>query len=119
METLNNYLQISAQLYKHLIEIPDGEERTRYIEKINSLLDKRGGFVVQLKQSNFQFDQTNKTHNIIFELDKGIQKRLSLVMEAVKEDIKDIQNTKKHELQYIDPYESLRTVEGRYYDGKK
>ncbi|KOP77732.1 flagellar assembly protein FliT [Lysinibacillus sp. FJAT-14745] len=116
---LNIYLQTSAQLFKYLTNIPNGEERTQYISKINEYLDERGKLVDQIKQLNFQYDEKNKTHQTLFELDQGIQERLSMVMEAVKEDIKDLQNTKKHELQYIDPYESLRIVEGRYYDGKK
>ena len=116
---LNNYLQKSAQLYKHLTSIPDDEKRTEYIEKINQLLDERGELVIKLQESNFQFDDTIKTHKILFELDKGIQERLILVMDAVKDDIKELQNTKKHERQYIDPYENLRALEGRYYDGKK
>jgi flagellar protein FliT len=116
---LNDYLQKSAQLFKHLTVIPEGKERTEYIEKINHLLDEREELVFQLQQSNFQFDDSNKTHKTLYELDKGIRERLSLVMNAVKNDIKDLQNTKRNELHYIDPYENLRIIEGRYYDGKK
>ena len=119
MDILNKYLQSSAQLYKLLTNIPDGENRTIYIEEINCLLDERGKLVKQLQDLNFEYDDSVKIHQTLFELDKGIRERLSLVMEAVKEDIKDLQNTKKHERQYIDPYEDLRTLEGRYYDGKK
>ena len=119
MDILNKYLQTSAKLFKHLTDIPDGENRTSYIEAINRLLDERGDLINQLKDSNFRYDEKNKIHLTLFELDKGIRERLVLVMEAVKEDIKDFQNTKKHERQYIDPYEGLRTIEGRYYDGKK
>lgn len=119
MDILNKYLQSSAKLFKHLTEMPDGENRTSYIEEINRLLDERGHLVTQLQDLNFRYDDSIRTHQTLFELDKGIRERLSLVMEAVKEDIKDLQNTKKHERQYIDPYENLRTLEGRYYDGKK
>ncbi|MEO4054189.1 flagellar protein FliT [Solibacillus sp. CAU 1738] len=116
---LTNYLQTSAQLFKYLTQIPTGEERTEYINKINEYLDERGKLVDQLKQFNFKYNETIKMHQTLFELDKGIQERLAIVMEVVKEDIKELQNTKKHEQQYIDPYESLRILEGRYYDGKK
>lgn len=116
---LKDYLQKSAQLYKHLTDIPDGEDRTDYIEKINIFLDERAELVLQLQKANFQYEDLNKTHKTLFELDKGIQERLTLVMDAVKNDIKELQNTKKNERHYIDPYEDLRTLEGRYYDGKK
>lgn len=116
---LTSYMQISAQLYKYLTQIPTGEERTDYTNKINDYLDDRGKLVDQIKQFNFKYDETNKTHQTLFELDKGIQERLSKVLDVVKEDIKELNNSKKHEQHYIDPYESLRTLEGRYYDGKK
>lgn len=119
MDILNKCLQTSAQLFKHLSDIPEGENRSSYIEEINRLLDERGNLINQLKELNFQYDEKNKIHFTLFELDKGIRERLNIVMEAVKADIKDFQNTKKHERQYIDPYESLRILEGRYYDGKK
>lgn len=115
----NEYLQKSAQLFKHLTIIPEGENRTEYVEKINQLLDERGELVINLKKTGFKFNPEDKTHNTLFELDKGIQERLALVMDAVKNDIKDLQNTKKNERHYIDPYENLRILEGRYYDGKK
>lgn len=115
----NEYLQKSAQLFKFLTTIPDGEERTAYIEKINQLLDDRGEMVVSLQKTGFKFNPEDKTHNTIYELDKGIQERLALVMDTVRNDIKDLQNTKKNERHYIDPYEDLRIIEGRYYDGKK
>lgn len=116
---ITDYLQASAKLLKFLTSIPNGEERTAYIIQINAYLDERGKLVDQLIQLNFKYDESNKTHQTLFELDKGIQERLAKVMETVKVDIKELQNTKKHEQQYIDPYESLRILEGRYYDGKK
>jgi flagellar protein FliT len=116
---VNDYLQISAQLYKHLTTVPVGEERSEYIKKINDLLDQRGEAINALQQSDFKYDENNNIHQTLFELDKGIQLRLKLVMDEVKNDIKELNNTKKNERHYIDPYEDLRTIEGRYYDGKK
>lgn len=116
---LSDYLQISAKVFKDLTQIPTGDERTEFISEINEQLDERGKIVDQLKQFNFKYDELNKIHQTLFELDKGIQERLALVMEAVKEDIREMQNAKKNEQQYIDPYQNLRSLEGRYYDGKK
>ncbi|UXJ69549.1 flagellar protein FliT [Lysinibacillus fusiformis] len=119
MDIINDYLQISAQLFKYLITIPQGEERTQYIEKINDMLDERGLIVEKLKKNNFLYDSSNKIHHTMLELDKGIQERLDLVYESVKLDMKDFLNAKKNEIQYINPYESLQNLDGRYFDGKK
>lgn len=119
MKLEKEFLEVSAKLYDHLTVIPDGEERILYIESINNLLDQRGDIIEELKSNKFQYNAENASHKMLFELDKGIHKRLLLVQEAIKLDMKDLQNAKKNELHYIDPYESLRNLDGRYFDGKK
>lgn len=119
MDLINELLRVSAKLYKHLTEIPSGDERTPFIEEINVLLDERGIIIENLKKEGFHYDSTNKAHVTLFELDKGICERLNLVNEAVKLDIKNLQNSKKHEMQYINPYANVQVVDGRYYDKKK
>ena len=73
----------------------------------------------KLKSSGFCYDKNNGIHKTLNELDQGIQERLQLVGDAVKTDILNLQNSKKHEIQYVNPYGSLRNLDGRYYDGKK
>lgn len=119
MDLISQMLQVSANLYKYLIEIPTGDKRTEYIDKINNMLNERGQLVELLKQDGFQFDPTNKTHAILLELDKGIRERLDNVMNQVKTDMKNLINSKKHEMQYINPYSNVRVMDGRYYDKKK
>ncbi|MFP3919903.1 flagellar protein FliT [Lysinibacillus telephonicus] len=119
MDLTTQLLQVSAKLFKHLTTIPNGNERTTFIEEINNLLDERGQLVEQLKLEGFHYDESIKTHVTLFELDKGIQERLNLVLNEVKTDIKNLNNSKKHEMQYINPYSSVRVMDGRYYDKKK
>ena len=58
-------------------------------------------------------------HMTLFELDKGIREKLDIIMQSIKDDIKDVQKSKKVERQYIDPYGDVRQLNSRYYDGKK
>ncbi len=119
MEKLQQLLQISAKLYQHLTEIPDGDERDGYIEQIDELLDERGLCMQILLDDGFKIDMTNRSHQMLVELDKGIRERLDKVMAAVKEDMKELNKAKKHEHQYINPYASVSTMDGRYYDNKR
>jgi len=48
MQSIEQLLQVSANLYKLLGEIP--EERDSYIENINAMLDKRGIFIKRLQE---------------------------------------------------------------------
>ena len=118
MELTQSLLQVSAKLYQHLTNIPADEKREAYIETIHSLLDKRGLLIEKMREDDFQVDLKNKSHTMLVELDKGIRERLNKVMKTIQIDLKDIQNTKKNEQQYMNPYASVQVMDGRYYDKK-
>lgn len=121
MDNIQQLLQISAKLYKHLTvtDIPTGDERTVYIDEINHMLDARGNLIDKLRQDEFVIESDNKLHETLVQLDKGIRERLEIVMQAVKQDMKDLQNSKKNEKQYMNPYSSVQVMDGMYYDKKK
>lgn len=89
MDLIQQLLQVSAKLYKHLSAFPSGEERTEYIDEVNGLLDERGTLVKQLREQNFQYDETDETHVTLYKLDKGIRERLDLLFNEVKADLKN------------------------------
>lgn len=111
-------LRVSATLYEHLGSIPKPDDRDAYIETIQSLLDERGTIIHDLQQNNFTFNPSNKMHAMLAELDKGIKSRLTTAMTTVKSDLKNLQNAKKNEKQYMNPYSSVRVMDGMYYDKK-
>jgi flagellar protein FliT len=119
MDLTQQLLQVSAKLYQHITNLPADNEREKYIEKINSLLDERGHFMEALKREGFQYDSSNKAHAMLSELDKGIRDRLNKVLDSIRLDLKDLQNSKKSERQYINPYANIEVMDGRYYDRKK
>lgn len=119
MSEVQQLLQLSAKLYQHLTTIPAGDEREKFIEEIDSMLDERGACVEKLQQAGFVFNRDDRTHQMLAELDKGIRERLEKVMAAVKDDMKDLQNAKRNEQQYMNPYANVSTMDGRYYDNKQ
>jgi len=118
MQQINQLLQMSANLYKLLGDIPKGEDRDDYVDTINSLLDKRGTIINGLKQEGFQYDEQDRVHRTLLELDNGIKERLAAVMSAVKQDMANLQKSKKSEAQYFNPYGNVRVMDGMYYDKK-
>lgn len=119
MNLTQQLLQISAKLYQHLTNLPSEDEREDYIEKIDHLLEERGQCMEAIKNEGFQYDSSNKSHAMLAELDKGIRERLNKVFELIKSDLKELQNSKKNERQYINPYSNIEVMDGRYYDQKK
>ena len=118
MQPIDQLLQASANLFKHLGETPKGEDRDEYINTINNMLDKRGSIINGLKQEGFHFDEQDRIHRTLLELDNGIKERLATVMDAVKQDMANLQKTKKSEQQYYNPYSNVRVMDGMYYDKK-
>lgn len=118
MQLTDQLLQVSANLYKTLGEIPKGEERDDFIDNISDMLDKRGTIIESLLQEGFNFDVKNRVHRTLLELDNGIKERLAMVMNAVKQDMANLQKTKKNEEQYFNPYANVRVMDGMYYDKK-
>ena len=118
MEQTQQLLQASAKLYQHLTNLPKDEEREEYIEKVHTLLDDRGILIEEMQKNGFRVESTNKSHQMLVELDKGIRERLDKVMKMIQTDLKDLQNAKKNEKQYLNPYSSVQVMDGRYYDKK-
>lgn len=118
MEQVKELLQISAKLYQHLAVIPKSEKRDEYIEQINQQLDERGIIIEKLREQGFIANPAEKSHVTLIELDKGIRERLNIVMKEIKDDLKDLQNAKKNEQQYMNPYANVQVMDGRYYDKK-
>ena len=118
MEQTQELLQVSAKLYQHLTEVPLTEQRDAFIEKIHILLDERGAIIKQLQKAGFKIDSSNRSHIMLAKLDKAIQEQLEKVMDFVKDDLKALQNAKKNEKQYMNPYANVAVMDGRYYDKK-
>lgn len=119
MQSVKQLLQISERLYKLLGNIPSNEERNEYIEQIHQLLDQRKISIDMVVDEGFRFDEQNQMHCILKELDKGISDRLRKVMDLIKRDMANLQNAKKNEIQYYNPYADVRVMDGMYYDKKK
>lgn len=118
MDNTQQLLQVSAKLYQHLTAMPDDDKRDAFLEQMNTLLDERGELIKHLQQLGFTVDITNKSHMMLVELDKGIRERLDKAMSVIKADLRTVQNSKKNEQQYMNPYSSVAVMDGRYYDKK-
>lgn len=118
MQSVEQLLQISIRLYKVLGDIPSNEKRDEYIEQIHQLLDQRKVSIDRVVHEGFRFDEQNQMHCTLKELDKGILERLTKVMDSVKRDLANLQNAKKNEIQYYNPYANVRVMDGMYYDKK-
>ena len=119
MELVQEFLQVSAQLYKHLTKLPPDKERDEYIQKIDEYLDKRGSIIQQIQQLEVNPLQGHPLAKQLRELDKGINERLKKAKDEIAQDMKNLQKSKASEQRYINPYASVRIMDGTYFDGRK
>ncbi|KQL36742.1 flagellar protein FliT [Psychrobacillus sp. FJAT-21963] len=116
MGDIENFLAASEMLYAHLTKNPSENERTEFIEKVNELLDARGEAILALAETDLS---TNSLYEHLLKLDRGINERLDKIMNLVKGDLKDLQQKKRHEGSYSNPYAATQTIDGMYFDNKK
>ena len=116
MGEVEQFLAASEKLFSHLATSPSDEERTEFIDQINVLLDAREEVIQSLDKTNIS---THSLYNHLLELDKSINERLETVMNVVKGDLKDLQQKKRHETSYTNPYAATQTLDGMYFDNKK
>ena len=116
MGEVERFLAASENLISHLETTPTDEERTVFIDQINVLLDARDEAIQRLDKTDIS---THSSYNHLLELDKGINERLEKVMNVVKGDLKDLQQKKRHETSYTNPYAATQTLDGMYFDNKK
>ncbi|MGX9133383.1 flagellar protein FliT [Rummeliibacillus sp. JY-2-4R] len=116
MELLQELLQVSAQLYKLLTKLPSEKDRDEYIKKVDDYLDNRGAIIEQLQQLEVNPLPFEKQ---LCELDSGIRKQLESLKSEIAQDMKNLQKSKKTERRYVDPYASVRVMDGTYFDGRK
>lgn len=116
MGEVEQFLAASEKLLSHLESTPSDEERTEFIDQINVLLDAREEAIQRLDKTTIS---KHSSYNHLLELDKSINERLEKVMSVVKGDLKDLQQKKRHETSYTNPYAATQTLDGMYFDNKK
>jgi flagellar protein FliT len=119
MELVQQLLVASEKLHAHLTKLPDDKERDAFILAIDELLDARGKVIEQLQAQTVDPLKGHVLQPQLLELDIGIQERLVKVQRSIKDDMQQLQTTKKSEQRYTNPYAAVRVMDGTYFDGKK
>ncbi|MEK4093710.1 MULTISPECIES: flagellar protein FliT [unclassified Viridibacillus] len=118
MGKVQQLLIASEQLYSHLTNFPADKDRDAFIEKIDTLLDARGAIIDDIQANDPNALNNHPLLKNLIELDKGIKEGLLKVKNLIKADMQQLQTTKASEQKYTNPYASVRTMDGMYYDRK-
>jgi len=110
---VKDYYQTTVELIK-LLENEQSNDRDGKIAGVEELLEKREGFMKGMKPPFSQEDQ--EIGKRLVELEKQLARLLAVEKESIKRDMQTLQKKKQSQTKYHNPYDSLPTADGVFYD---
>lgn len=112
------------ELYKLTVELHDilqtevtNQNREEIISKVNDLINKREQ-VIPFVKPPFSDDE-NKIGKEVIKLNQEIEIKLEQMFTQLKNEMRKIQQQKKSNRSYINPYGPIKTIDGMYVDSKQ
>lgn len=109
--------EITNELYELIKQLPDQQSRDMAIEKITALLDRRDCLIQELKPP-YQEDEMELGLKIV-EKNLFIDQQLEKLKQHISQDIRELQKKKQSQKKYVNPYNSVSTIDGIFYDKRK
>lgn len=109
--------EVTTELYKLLKQLPLEKEREAFIEQITTLLKKRETFIHELTSP--YSDEEMKLGKEIIKMNIFIDAQLKNMQQFIKQDIQNVKKKKQSQKRYINPYQSVATYDGTFYDKRK
>lgn len=116
MSAVKDYYLVTIELIK-LLENEQSNDRDGKIAKIEGLLEKREDFMQRMKPPFSQEDQ--ETGKLLVGHERKLVKLLAAEKAAIKKDLLTLNKKKQSQAKYHNPYESLSTTDGVFYDKRK
>ncbi|WP_071393570.1 hypothetical protein [Bacillus tuaregi] len=115
MSAVKDYYLITVELIK-LLQNEQSNDREAKMAKIEELLEKRAGFMQGMKPPFSPEEQETGKQLVL--LEKKLALLLDHLKEAIKRDLVTLNKKKQSQTKYHNPYESLSTADGVFYDKK-
>lgn len=115
VDLIEAFYKLTDDLYNHLQQKPDKEQREDFIEKINYFLVEREKVIDSFKQ--YKITEITLTEEFK-EKDKEIGQLMQAVLSEIQEDIKQIKNLKMIKNQYGINNNRI-SADGMFFDKRK
>lgn len=94
-------------------------ERDQRIESIEQLIAERELLINRIKDQSMDNLIHHPKAQKIVEMEKEIQSKLTQLFDDVKIDLKNLNQNKRSQQSYSNPFTHVQTYDGRYYDKRK
>lgn len=115
MNPIKQFYEATVDLIE-LLEQASEENRDERIEKIEELLDKRDRSLQSIQPPFSQGEEMLVKKALA--LNEKVMELFQREKTAIEKDINQLKKRRKTNQKYVNPYASLRSVEGAYYDKK-
>lgn len=109
--------EVTKQLRDLLAEPIVAKNRDHIIEEINRLIEKRGKMMEDVYPPFTEKDK--EIGRNIVDLNMQIEKKMELLFEEIKQDMKQVNKQKQSNRSYVNPYRNMTSTDGMYHDSKQ
>lgn len=109
--------ETTTALYELVQKLPSQKERDTAIEQITSLLEKRTTLINEIKPP-YSAEEMKLGKDIV-SMNTFIDTQLVQLQEMIKQDIQNAKKKKQSQKKYVNPYNSMTTLDGAFYDKRK
>lgn len=116
MEVLEKVYELTKELTTLLEQPVTSKNRDDVMQQLNELIEERGKWMEQLSPP--YSDEEMKLGNEIAKLNPKIQMKMQNLFTDLKTEMKQMQQQKKSQQFYTNPYKNVSTLDGTFLDRK-
>ena len=116
MEALEKVYELTRELTILLEQPVTSKTRDNVIQQLNELIEERGKWMEQLSPP--YSEEEMKLGNKIAKLNPKIQIKMEKLFTDLKIEMKQVQQQKKSQQSYTNPYKNVSTSDGTFLDRK-
>ncbi|SHF89106.1 flagellar protein FliT [Ornithinibacillus halophilus] len=117
MNRLKKIYDITVEIEHSLNKEIDSSDREALINHINQLIEKRG---IYMEEATDPFtDEEIKLGKEVVRMNQRIQPKMDAIFLEIKKEIKQMKKKKTSNKNYVNPYQSVQTMDGMFLDKKK
>ncbi|MBY6037036.1 hypothetical protein KUV80_10235 [Fictibacillus nanhaiensis] len=116
MPAVKILLEITKNLFDHVMAGLPKEDREPYIERLNELLEQRQAIIEKLPGTYSEEEQ--RMGKMIVKMNETIDPLLTRQFEEIKHNLSIMKLKKEKNTQYANPYQTM-SADGMYFDKKK
>lgn len=117
MNRIQPIYELTEQMKTNLDQMMTAKNREAIMNKVNSLLEQRGQHMESIKPPYTK--EEKQLGKELLHLNEQVQKQIEEAFSELKIEMKQVKRQKSSNKKYLNPYQNVQVMDGRYLDKKK